>query len=169
MQRTRFARPAMALVTVLMLSAGIADAQTKIKPGFNLFSPQDDVQIGQHLVKLVKRLIGQMPELGIGVIEGLVFKGKCYSALAQMLGTRSVTERLSLLLNSLTLQPLIRLLKIRGFGRIDVRLTATGEVFVIEANPNPSLAADEDFAQSAATAGVGYDALIQEILDASQM
>jgi len=62
-----------------------------------------------------------------------------------------------------------RLLKIRGFGRIDVRLTATGEVFVIEANPNPSLAADEDFAQSAATAGVGYDALIQEILDASQM
>jgi D-alanine-D-alanine ligase len=60
-----------------------------------------------------------------------------------------------------------RLLKIRGFGRIDVRLTAAGEVFVIEANPNPSLAADEDFAQSAATAGVGYDALIQEILDAS--
>jgi CRP-like cAMP-binding protein len=49
----------------------------------------------------LKRLIGQMPELGIGVIEGLVFKGKCYSALAQMLGTRSVTERLSLLLNSL--------------------------------------------------------------------
>jgi len=62
-----------------------------------------------------------------------------------------------------------RLLKIRGFGRIDVRLTATGEVFVIEANPNPSLAADEDFAQSAGAAGVGYDALIQEILDASLM
>jgi CRP-like cAMP-binding protein len=49
----------------------------------------------------LKRLIGQLPELGIGVIEGLVFKGKCYSALAQMLGTRSVTERLAMLLNSL--------------------------------------------------------------------
>jgi beta-barrel assembly-enhancing protease len=48
MQRTRFARPAIALVTVLMLSAGIADAQTKIKPGFNLFSPQDDVNVGQQ-------------------------------------------------------------------------------------------------------------------------
>jgi D-alanine-D-alanine ligase len=36
---------------------------------------------------------------------------------------------------------------------------------VIEANPNPSLAEDEDFAQSAANAGIGYDALIQEILD----
>src|SRR5216683_6312905 len=57
-----------------------------------------------------------------------------------------------------------RLLKIRGFGRIDVRLTPTGEVFVIEANPNPSLAEDEDFAQAAAAAGTGYDALVQQIL-----
>src|SRR5947209_5402962 len=48
MQRTRFARPVIALVTVLMLSVGIADAQTKIKPGFNLFSPQDDVNVGQQ-------------------------------------------------------------------------------------------------------------------------
>ncbi|HEV7428674.1 MAG TPA: M48 family metallopeptidase [Thermoanaerobaculia bacterium] len=48
MQSKRFARPAMALVTVLMLSAGIADAQTKIKAGFNLFSPQDDVNVGQQ-------------------------------------------------------------------------------------------------------------------------
>ncbi len=60
-----------------------------------------------------------------------------------------------------------RLLKIRGFGRIDVRLTPQGEVFVIEANPNPSLAAEEDFAQSAADAGVAYDTLIQEILNAA--
>ena len=60
-----------------------------------------------------------------------------------------------------------RVLKIRGFGRIDVRLTPQGEIFVIEANPNPSLAEDEDFAQSACNAGIEYDALIQEILDAA--
>jgi predicted Zn-dependent protease len=48
MQQTRFARPAIALVTVLMFSAGIAGAQTKIKAGFNLFSPQDDVSVGQQ-------------------------------------------------------------------------------------------------------------------------
>jgi Zn-dependent protease with chaperone function len=35
-------------VLVLLVSAGIADAQTKIKPGFNLFSAQDDVQVGQQ-------------------------------------------------------------------------------------------------------------------------
>lgn len=60
-----------------------------------------------------------------------------------------------------------RLLKIRGFGRVDVRLTAAGEVYVIEANPNPCLAQDEDFAQSACMAGMEYDKLIQEILDTS--
>jgi D-alanine-D-alanine ligase-like ATP-grasp enzyme len=40
---------------------------------------------------------------------------------------------------------------------------------VIEANPNPSLAQDEDFAQAAAAGGVAYDALITEILNASQI
>jgi D-alanine-D-alanine ligase len=58
-----------------------------------------------------------------------------------------------------------RLLKIRGFGRIDVRLTEQGDVYVIEANPNPCLAHDEDFAQSACLGGVGYDNLVQEILN----
>jgi D-alanine-D-alanine ligase len=58
-----------------------------------------------------------------------------------------------------------RWLKIRGFGRLDVRLTPKGELFVIEANPNPSLTQDEDFAQSAASAGMNYDALIQAILE----
>ena len=48
-----------------------------------------------------------------------------------------------------------------------MRLTPQGDVFVLEANPNPSLAEDEDFAQSAAQAGMTYDLLIQEILNAA--
>jgi D-alanine-D-alanine ligase len=55
-------------------------------------------------------------------------------------------------------------LKIRGCGRLDVRLTPKGELFVIEVNPNPSLSQDEDFAQSAAASGMDYDALITAIL-----
>ncbi len=58
-----------------------------------------------------------------------------------------------------------RVLKIRGFGRIDVRLTPTNEIYVIEANPNPALGRDEDFAQSAGYAGINYDCLIKEILN----
>jgi D-alanine-D-alanine ligase len=56
-------------------------------------------------------------------------------------------------------------LRIRGFGRIDIRLSPNNELFIIEANPNPSLAAEDDFAQSAAAEGLTYDAMIQEILN----
>ncbi len=49
---------------------------------------------GQEL----RALATEIPNLAIGLIEGLAFKGKCYSALAQMLGTRSITERLAHLL-----------------------------------------------------------------------
>jgi D-alanine-D-alanine ligase len=58
-----------------------------------------------------------------------------------------------------------RILNIRGLGRIDARLTQGGEVVVIEANPNPSLAKDDDFAQAALQVGIGYEALIQRILE----
>jgi len=52
-----------------------------------------------HLTGGVLRgLVPRMPGLAIGLVEGLAFKGRCYSALAQMLGTRSVTERLARLL-----------------------------------------------------------------------
>lgn len=57
------------------------------------------------------------------------------------------------------------LLKIRGTGRLDLRLTAEGELVFIEANPNPSLARVDDFARSAAAAGMDYEALIQRILE----
>jgi len=46
----------------------------------------------------LRQLIVEIPALALGIIEGLSFKGKCYSALAQILGTRSVTERLAHLL-----------------------------------------------------------------------
>jgi D-alanine-D-alanine ligase len=61
-----------------------------------------------------------------------------------------------------------RILNIRGLGRIDVRLSTAGEVVVIEANPNPSLAKEDDFAQAAAQVGIGYEALIQKILENAQ-
>jgi CRP/FNR family cyclic AMP-dependent transcriptional regulator len=48
--------------------------------------------------KELKALAVEIPNLAIGLIEGLAFKGKCYSALAQMLGTRSITQRLAHLL-----------------------------------------------------------------------
>jgi CRP/FNR family transcriptional regulator, cyclic AMP receptor protein len=46
----------------------------------------------------IRQLVETMPQFAICMIDGLVAKGKCYSALVQMLGTRSVVERLANLL-----------------------------------------------------------------------
>jgi D-alanine-D-alanine ligase len=57
-----------------------------------------------------------------------------------------------------------RSLMLSGYARIDLRLTEAGQIYVMEANPNPHLAMDEDFARSAAHVGLGYEALIARIL-----
>ncbi|MGH1352003.1 MAG: Crp/Fnr family transcriptional regulator [Methyloligellaceae bacterium] len=46
----------------------------------------------------IRNLVLSNPNIALSLIEGLVAKGKCYSAIAQMLGTRSVMERLAQLL-----------------------------------------------------------------------
>ncbi|MDE3153850.1 MAG: D-alanine--D-alanine ligase [Acidobacteriota bacterium] len=58
-----------------------------------------------------------------------------------------------------------RTLELSGYARIDLRLDAEGRVYVLEANANPQLAYGEDFAESAETAGMSYEALLQEILN----
>jgi D-alanine-D-alanine ligase len=63
-----------------------------------------------------------------------------------------------------TCKRIYRLLTIEGYARIDLRLTAANEVYFIEANPNPHLAADEDFALSADKAGLPYPKLIDRII-----
>jgi D-alanine-D-alanine ligase len=57
-----------------------------------------------------------------------------------------------------------RVLELSGYARIDLRLDAEGRVYVLEANPNPQIARNEDFARSADHAGHNYPALIQRIL-----
>ena len=56
------------------------------------------------------------------------------------------------------------LLTIDGYARVDLRVTADNKVYFIEANPNPILAADEDFAQSALKANLSYPQLIERIV-----
>ncbi len=57
--------------------------------------PTEVLQLGgAHL----RGLIETMPAFAISLFEALVHKGKCYSALIHMLGTRSVAERLAQLL-----------------------------------------------------------------------
>ena len=56
-------------------------------------------------------------------------------------------------------------LKLRDYGRIDMRLTEKGDVYVIEANPNPWLSSGAEFVMAARKAGRSYTQLIGEIVD----
>ncbi len=55
--------------------------------------------------------------------------------------------------------------KLRDYGRIDMRLNKQGEVFVIEANPNPWLSSVQEFSMAAKKSGLSYTDLIREIVD----
>ncbi len=63
-----------------------------------------------------------------------------------------------------TCKDIYRLLTIDGYARIDLRLTPENKLYFIEANPNPILADDEDFALSAAKADLPYPQLIERIV-----
>lgn len=56
------------------------------------------------------------------------------------------------------------LLGLRGYARVDMRITPEGRVVVLEANANPNLARWCDLGQSALRAGISYEHLIERIL-----
>lgn len=56
-------------------------------------------------------------------------------------------------------------LRLRDYARIDLRVTAAGEVYVIEVNPNCYLEAESEFARAAVRSGLTYDALVAQIVE----
>jgi D-alanine-D-alanine ligase len=57
-----------------------------------------------------------------------------------------------------------RALNIRSYARFDLRVTAAGQVYVIEPNANPNIARDDEVAQSAEKVGISYPALIRMLV-----
>jgi D-alanine-D-alanine ligase len=58
-----------------------------------------------------------------------------------------------------------RALGLSGYARIDMRMDENGNLYVLEANPNPQIAHNEDFADSAEKANYPYKNLLQELLN----
>ena len=54
--------------------------------------------------------------------------------------------------------------RVRDYGRVDVRLDERGCVYVIDVNPNCDLSEDGGFGRAAARAGLDYEAFLWEIL-----
>lgn len=60
-----------------------------------------------------------------------------------------------------------RAARVRDYGRIDLRMTEAGEIYVLEINPSCYLDQASEFAVAAAAAEVDYPTLIQRIVDAA--
>lgn len=57
-----------------------------------------------------------------------------------------------------------RLLDVRDYGRIDIRLREDGEIYFLEANPNPDISMGDEVAEAASHMGMTYSALIDRIV-----
>ena len=62
-----------------------------------------------------------------------------------------------------------RALKLRDYGRIDLRLAPNGRVYVLEANPNPWLDPAAEFAMAAKESGRSYTEMIGAIVDLAML
>ena len=58
-----------------------------------------------------------------------------------------------------------RVLDLTGYARIDLRLTDTGEIFVLEANANPDIGYGEEMSVAAEAVGIQYPQLLQKIVN----
>jgi D-alanine-D-alanine ligase len=57
-----------------------------------------------------------------------------------------------------------RIFGLAGYARVDFRMNAGGELFVLEVNPNPDISPDAGMARAARASGLPYPDLILEIL-----
>ncbi|MBX7119032.1 MAG: hypothetical protein K1X31_08540 [Gemmatimonadaceae bacterium] len=57
-----------------------------------------------------------------------------------------------------------RILELSGYARLDFRLDEEGRPWFLEANPNPDIAREEEFAQAAAHDGIPYPKLLERIV-----
>jgi D-alanine-D-alanine ligase len=57
-----------------------------------------------------------------------------------------------------------KLLRLRDYGRIDLRLTPGGKVVILEVNANPDVAKGEDLAEAAKKARMTYKEFIKQII-----
>lgn len=58
-----------------------------------------------------------------------------------------------------------RALKLRDYGRLDLRVTDEGKIYVIEANPNPWLDPEAEFMMAAKESGRSYTETIGQIVE----
>jgi D-alanine-D-alanine ligase len=95
-------------------------------------------------------------------------KAKWKTNSAEYKGTRAVLadlpDELRARLHKVSLDA-CRALRVREYGRVDLRVTDTGDIYVIEVNASCYLEQASEFATAAAAGGIDYAALVTRIVD----
>jgi D-alanine-D-alanine ligase len=58
-----------------------------------------------------------------------------------------------------------KVMEIRDYARVDIRLDAANTPYVLEVNPNPDISRDAGFARSARTAGLTWEDMLEKIIE----
>jgi D-alanine-D-alanine ligase len=103
-----------------------------------------------------------------GVPKVMDSKAKWDERSKEYKGTRSVLAQLPDELRARLQKVAVdayRALRVRDYGRVDIRLTDTGDIYVLEVNASCYLEKNSEFAMAAAAAGLDYTRLIERIVD----
>jgi D-alanine-D-alanine ligase len=88
---------------------------------------------------------------------------------AEFTGTRSVfpsdvSEELVEKMQTVAVEA-FNALRLRDYGRVDLRVTDAGEIYVLEVNPNCYLESNAEFSRAADKAGLSHHELIARIIE----
>jgi D-alanine-D-alanine ligase len=103
-----------------------------------------------------------------GVPKVMDSKAKWDERSKEYKGTRSVLAQLPDELRARLQKVAVdayRALRVRDYGRVDLRLTDTGDIYVLEVNASCYLEKNSEFAMAANAAGLDYLRLIERIVD----
>ncbi len=103
-----------------------------------------------------------------GVPKVMDSKAKWDERSKEYKGTRSVLAQLPDELRARLQKVAVdayRALRVRDYGRVDLRLTETGEIYVLEVNASCYLERESEFAMAATAAGLDYPRLVEQIVN----
>lgn len=107
----------------------------------------------------------KMPEGAPRIMDA---KAKFDEKSAEYKGTKAkiadIPDELKAKLQKVSLEA-YRALRVRDYGRVDLRLTDTNEIYVLEVNASCYLEKESEFAMSAAEIGIDYNSLVAKIVD----
>jgi D-alanine-D-alanine ligase len=123
--------------------------------------------IGNHMLKAYtpwEMLMEKLPEGTANIATGKVkWDPKYQERVGLLTRAADIPPELGRRLEALS-KRIYRLLFLSGYARLDYRVTPDGRIYLLEANPNPQICRDEDFADSAEDCGVRYEPLLQKII-----